>query len=360
MSKSPSRRRRWLAAALALPVFVVFLVMPALTGAPLSYWLNEFSRSYERQFPCRPLLTGMYHSILVRGLGVRSLPTVIVGREGWLFLAQEQPGLNEQHYFLGLTPFSPDELERWERVLEKRRRWLGQRGIVYIVVIAPNKSSVYADKLPDEYQGDRRTRLDQITSYLGSRGSGVALIDPRQVLIEGRRQYETYWATDTHWNTWGAFLACGEIIRNVGLPGMEMMPLDRFSIRRVEDIRGDLQEALSIELNRSPAGIFPELIPRPPPAIKLKGRTEMPGGEYWTYTSSPGGSLSAFVIHDSFGEYLKALLPYHFRECTFVLDRGHSFPRELIEKKHPAVVIEEMTERYLDLPPWSNPKGLSK
>jgi hypothetical protein len=45
-------------------------------------------------------------------------------------------------------PFSPSSLAQWTAVLQDRRAWLAARGIHFLVVVMPNKETVYAGAVP--------------------------------------------------------------------------------------------------------------------------------------------------------------------------------------------------------------------
>jgi alginate O-acetyltransferase complex protein AlgJ len=70
-----------------------------------------------------------------------SVPKVLIGKDGWLFWAGDQM---VEHY-RGVNQFTPQELEDWKTLLEHRRDWLAERGIKYLFVIAPDKSSIYPE-----------------------------------------------------------------------------------------------------------------------------------------------------------------------------------------------------------------------
>ena len=59
----------------------------------------------------------------------------------------------------------------------------------------------------------------------------------------------------------------------------------------------------------------------------------------------------AVMFRDSFATWLIPFLVDHFRRITFSWQ--YTFDRELVEKEHPDVVIQEMVERVLmDAPDW--------
>ena len=51
----------------------------------------------------------------------------------------------------GTQPFTPEELEQYQKILEARRDWLAERGIPYLFVIPPNKDTIYPEFMPPAY-----------------------------------------------------------------------------------------------------------------------------------------------------------------------------------------------------------------
>ncbi len=107
-------------------------------------WLNF----YRDHFGFRNTLIRGVALTRFHGLGADTDGRVLVGRDGWLFLRPD----GDQNFiaFRGLNPFSDDELNAWQHVLEQRAAWLAARGIPCLFVIPPNKETVYPEYLPDE------------------------------------------------------------------------------------------------------------------------------------------------------------------------------------------------------------------
>ena len=93
---------------------------------------------------------------------------VVTGKDGWLFLARDF-GLAS---YRALEPLSPVALDRWEALFTDAERWLAARDITFLVVIAPNKSSIYEDKLPAGVSrgGPHSERLPGSACRTGERG----------------------------------------------------------------------------------------------------------------------------------------------------------------------------------------------
>jgi hypothetical protein len=57
---------------------------------------------------------------------------------------------------------------------------LAKRGIAFYILVAPDKNTIYPEKLPD-YPRGTVTRIDQLAARV--RSSDLALIDPREQLL---------------------------------------------------------------------------------------------------------------------------------------------------------------------------------
>src|SRR5215467_1988134 len=163
------------------------------TGA-FEFWWND-------GFGFRRSLVVAYSRTLL-ALGVSSTPSVIIGKSGWLFFAGDEALAS----YRAVRPFTEAEVVRWQRRMEQRQAWLAERGIRFLVVIAPNKETIYPEFMPARLNRVRETtRLDQLMAQMRPRSS-VAIIDPRGALRSAKADGALYFRTDTHWNGAGAWL----------------------------------------------------------------------------------------------------------------------------------------------------------
>ena len=169
-----------------------------------------------------------WNSRLRYRLGASSTPKVVIGSDGWLFYAGEK--IIEQH--TGEDVFTPAELERWVEVMTANRDWLARRGIAFIITIAPDKSTIYPEKLPTHPRPPgRTTRADQLVARL--RTTDLVLVDPREALHEAKRSFpKLYFEGDSHWTQRGAFIAYSQLMEAVRaeFPNAAPASLDDYDI----------------------------------------------------------------------------------------------------------------------------------
>jgi hypothetical protein len=334
------------------PVLVENRLLAFAPGVPASRRaLEAFPRQFEAywndHFGFRRTLI-RYHNLGKLALGVSPSASVVPGRDGWLFLKND----GELDYYRGVPPFSPAELARWHHALEHRRDWLAARGSRYLFVVAPNKSSIYAERMP---RGWRRpgavSRLDQLLGYLRGR-STVEVLDLREPLIAAKARERVYSVTDTHWNGLGAHAAYAAILGRLArwYPTVAPRPRADFEARAVVTSGGDLAAGLGLG-DRYPEVVL-DLVPRFPLAAREVHRVDVPDGRAWavrTVETPRRDQPRALFLHDSFGAVLTTLLSEHFSRT--VLQWDTNLDLGLADRERPDVVVEERVERYLMLPP---------
>ena len=267
---------------------------------------------------------------------------VIIGREDWLFYTD---GGMVEHY-RGVRQFAPQDLLDWQTLLEHRRDWLAQRGIQYVFFVAPDKQSIYSEQLPAWLTKMRPdTKLDQFLVHMRAH-STVDVLDLRPALRDARRIAPTYYKTDTHWNLFGGFVACQEIIKNLNeqQPGFALLLLDSFEPENRLAHGGDLANMLGLDITEITEDN----------TILLTPKTNLPPLETSAnFTKNSKAQGSVIVFHDSFGDAMKPFLGYSFGKVIYL--GQHELDAASIEREKPTLVVSEMVEREFNV---DDPKKL--
>jgi len=318
-----------------------------LNRASLGEYPKKLEAYFNDQFGFRKRLIHWLAIAKVKGLGVTSWPSVILGRNGWLYLA----GDVALKYYRGTKPFTPAELERYQKILEARRDWLAERGIPYLFVILPNKDTVYPEFMPPAYTKVRpRSRCDQLVEHMKAH-STVRIVDVREDLRRAKEREVLFDLTDTHWNARGAFIAYGRIVEALSAWFPEMHPLPRSEFRDVETMLpgGDLARMLGMpdQMPESRLGLAPL---QPWHARQTDEVFPLPAGfaPYRVTIAMERAQAKlprAVMFHDSFSQHLVPFLSEHFQRIFYFWD--YDFDRALVLRERPQVVIQEMVERSL-------------
>ena len=285
-------------------------------------------------------------------LNDRVFPSVVIGKDDWLYYTGDH---NLSIYQQVLT-LSPKELSAIQENLESAQAWLAERDIQMVVVIAPDKDTIYPEYLPDHVpvMGEI-SQYDQLLYHM-KRNSNVRILDLRPVLLERKKSYQSYYKYDTHWNLTGCQAAYEAIMKEVAtkFPNLHSYPLQDFTMT-TKEVPGDLMQFIG-QVGKLETDPF-YLIPKAPAqahvqAGDINNRIEM--------TVDNPALPRLVILRDSFGT---CLIPYLAEHFSYSLFRWETFPtvsildRELIEQIKPDVVIIELAERYIGprLVPQSGP-----
>ncbi|MGD0464210.1 MAG: hypothetical protein ABSB74_17140 [Tepidisphaeraceae bacterium] len=315
-------------------------------------WLNF----YRDHFGFRNTLIRGVALTRFRGLGADTDGRVLVGRDGWLFLRPD--GDVNFIAFRGLNPFSEDDLDGWQHFLEQRAKWLAARGIPMLVVIAPNKETIYREYLPDEVSPIRPpSRLDQLVERLGRAHSPVHLLDLRPALMAAKKSGRLYFKTDTHWNDEGAYVAYRAMMDAVKylLPDWKIVPQPRgnFVPGKAPVVEGDLARMMDM----------PDQYPDEWLILRRKVPFEVPPGAMdpkgICVTDLNDPTLPRLVFyHDSFAIALAPMLGPNFNRVFWSFN--YEMDPKAIEREKPDVVIDEFLERNLYLDPPTDPPEIRR
>ena len=319
------------------------MVSVSYIGALESWWNDNFG--------FRRALVRQYSRILL-ALGVSPTKSIVLGKAGWLFFADDDALAS----YRAVHPFTAEELEVWRQRMERRRDWLAERAIHFLVVVAPSKETIYPEFMPDALNRVRpTTRMDQLAAHLRAR-STVVVLDLRGPLREGKGRGILYLRTDTHWNDRGAFLVSQEIVGRLGewFPRLRARPESAFEPVTHDGWSGDLVAMLSLEGRLREPRL--ELRPRGarlarPAAVVLPG-VEPQRTASATEIDDPT-LPRAVMFHDSFGVSLQPFLSEHFARIVYSSGSGdwrRNFDARLVERERPQVAIQEIAERLLVAP----------
>ena len=295
--------------------------------------LAEYADGWERyladNFGFRPYLIRWNSMLKLTCLGVSPVSSVILGKDSWLFYHSEAlADGNTVNDWRGTIPLSQAELVRLQEQLEANEKIFAERDIPYLVVIVPNKNTIYSEYFPDTMRKFRNTtRLDQFMEHMRRR-SRLSVLDLREALFRAKQNHPLYWKTDSHWNSYGAYIGYTEILRRlaVRLPALKPVPIVGDEVRiEPSPTGGDLAQMLCLQDS------LPE---ENETRLKLESIPTQP-------------VLDTLVLrHDSFGD---ALYPYFHRHFHKLVNIAPFAPYryEAIFAKRPQAVVHVFAERYL-------------
>jgi alginate O-acetyltransferase complex protein AlgJ len=329
---------------------------------------TAFDKCFIDRLALRTELVAGRNLLIAKTFMVSPSTAVLIGKNDWLYYMGDGDKETLRHSHL----FNEETLLAWKNALEEQNDWLAARGIKYAFVLAPSKCTIYPEYVPPQYtQINTQSRADQLVAYL-RKNTSIDVIDLRQPLIEKKSEGQLYLKTDTHWNKFGAMLASNIVIHHLlsSFPNIkEGLASKEYSVTTKLIEHGDLAGLMGLD------GFISENGP-------LLSRA---GGEGWKLSHNPpmprmGDPRDIYkplatmcvpidttlpkvlLFGDSFSVPLVAYLAPHFNRIY--LDRDFKdrpegrFVIDTVEKEKPDIVIQELTERKLMLPPPKNPREL--
>ena len=204
---------------------------------------------------------------------------VLRGVDGWLYLQGDVDR--------ACTPFLDwdSAVARWERL----GRIVRESGRATVVVIAPDKTTIYPEHLPAGLA--QRECMDTERGKLWSRleaSTEPSMLPLRRSLLAARDEFEhrLYFRTDSHWNSGGSAVLVREVLPRIG---GRRIPGDAFVEGEEREHAGDLGTLLG-----TPATETEHVIEWEPSAAarRIGGRTLF---VHDSFGNGPLGPLSAEV-----------------------------------------------------------------
>lgn len=216
-----------------------------------------------------------------------------------------------------------------------------------VLVVGPNKSSIYPEYLPDglipstkKYSSFFLDKLKEVPN--------LTIYDPTDDLLRLKNSEGTlYWMTDTHWNNKGAFLAYSGFSKILGLP----IPDVEFQIGKIHS--GDLIEISKLKAFPLHAEDNWEVVWKDKPIwtekeIANEQKTTF-GTSQFVSNDNPLSDKYIWVVGDSFSGALKQYFNATFKEIRYVgysENRLNDLPLELVNaSRKPDMIIVVRVER---------------
>lgn len=293
---------------------------------------------------------------------------VVTGKNKWLFRTR----------YLKATPFNPQELEQWKRHLHEKRSIFAKQGILYLLIMAPNKHSIYPEFIPDNFgYVKQRSITKQLSKHLEKDNH---ILDLTDVLLKAKHKFPEllYIRLDTHWNSLGAFIGQSAIMQKINsiTPNDKypMLTLKMFSLKKAF-WHGNLVSMLGISRNNKG---FQETIPILQQITKKCARVytnndyqKKPIGTHNKWDSKyrifkrsicNKGKNKLLVIADSFSNYLAPFIGEIFQEVIYLdgmfahhlCEDTLKYIKHAIMVEKPDIVIEVRLEEHLKYPHFNN------
>lgn len=269
--------------------------------------------------------------------------TAIIGRQGHIFLLEGTNDLIEQHRIDPDSPEVAESAHSWASIFVQRADKLAQRGISYLQLVIPDKSSLVPEAFPEPITAPtpRLSCLDQMMSDREWYLSGYSVLSGRHDALR---------LTDCHLSATGALLVVRAMLARLGLPQPEVPEF------RIEITTGDVAQmyAPAVFFERIPRLLVEQLSPNLQKAEIAREHRPTFGHVgtrvSWRNEAAPIGKR-VLMFGNSYcgiGESAETLswhLGRYFQQYEFCW--SPEIDLDLVDEIQPDIVIAQTVERFL-------------
>jgi len=326
-----------------------FLTLMMILSISFAFSPNISLATLSTNFRWSQTLINFYSSLRLN-LGDRVLNKAVIGKDGWVFYADAASIKDYQNS----EPLSEAKLNFFQKRLSDLNLSLIDQGITLLIVIPPNKSTIYPQYMPDEIPVlNENSRLDQFIERMND--EKINAIDLRPVLLDASKKQDVYYKVDTHWNEMGAYYGYYEIINFLSDYDTRLIPhplSDYEYVYQDNLLNPDLPSVLGIPSIKEERWVF---LPKFPVQETKTLRLNLSDGRHVSKMTGKNAQLPSLLIyHDSFYSAHSALSHFmepHFKEITGILftPDKNIWSLDWIQQEEPDIVIIEIVERNLDI-----------
>ncbi|MFN0243351.1 MAG: alginate O-acetyltransferase AlgX-related protein [Planctomycetota bacterium] len=310
----------------------------------LSVFPERAEKHFNDTFGLRDWFLRCHSIVQVFGLGISATPHMEMGKDQWLFLTLD----HSVPIYRGIEPLTDEEITRWLDMWTARRDYLAQRGIRYLVVLSPNKETIYPELVADRFNRIGPTRREQMMEALRARPD-LPVVDLTPALQAERRADTpgdyTYVPLGTHWNGRGHDAAYRGIVAalRAHFPAIQPIPREELVLLEAKDHGDSWADRMYIgDLLTQRSMLYV-----PPPGRGALAAVSMGqgAGQVRVFTLPREDLPRGVILHDSFGGVTNELLSTVFR--SLACQQVPHFDVDFIARAKPDVVIELYVERIL-------------
>lgn len=302
-------------------------------GVNLSF-PSEFDSFLLDNFAFREQMVTAFNILTINVFDETLNEKTVAGKDGWLFFKET---LND---YLGKDVLSEKSIERIAKVLLLQQEYLDKKGINFVFTVAPNKSSIYPQYMPDYLVRQSDTKNIELLETEMKR-LGVNFLNLESEIKANLDLGQLYYKEDTHWNDLGALVAYRAIMGKVTKYSVSYDKYENVSTEEVYDYGGDLHYFVLPSLKGGTEQI--KLL------IDTKYTSDRPVNlerDVTNGTSSDKNDFRLMIFRDSFGKALFPLISSNTGRAFYSAEFPYNYSH--IESEQPDAVLIELVERNID------------
>ncbi|HBB03200.1 MAG: hypothetical protein US89_C0006G0010 [Candidatus Peregrinibacteria bacterium GW2011_GWF2_38_29] len=273
-------------------------------------FMEQFQKYFNDNFGFRETLIKINNIVDYNIFNSTNNDKVVIGKNDYLFYTDYLEGYDKR------SLLTDKEISEIVKNIYTFQAELNKKGIKFLFVITPNKSTIYPELMPFTCEKCDHNHTEFLKELNKQNVNHVDLI---QSLSSYKNKYSIYYKRDSHWNYIGAFITAKTIINYLSDINIE----NDVIYKNVENQNGDLDNLLGIPTQKETNTI---------PEIKNHNHEKLP---------------PIMLYGDSFAENLDYYINEYSTNFTSI---RISIPKNSLENyniKNTKIVIFEIAERSL-------------
>ncbi|MCI7223515.1 MULTISPECIES: alginate O-acetyltransferase AlgX-related protein [Fusobacterium] len=316
------------------PSFIIENKINLNYGKEIEQWLNDHFFKREKILK--------FYKKLDRKLKNRvENEKVFMGKEKWLFYKGDNSIRNYQNIDL----FTDEDLKLIVKNIKNRKKWLKKKGISYYLFIAPDKNKVYGEFYPNFIKKVNTIgRVEQLKESFNRNELEIIYPLERLLLEKTKSEDLLYYKTDTHWNSYGAFIGYEELLKVIKRDFVDIEEIKEkdLNISYKPYLNGDLGKMLSLNFNQYKKDNYKNIVIKNQEFEYIKNN---PRGEGILTKSNK--KYKVLILRDSFMTDMHPYISQTFGEVNYIWTHDFNSFQKLIEEYNPDIIIQEIVERYI-------------
>ena len=357
--------------AIILILFLCFLIMPNIiyrifyknfdhtnyenrtfASSPIlvSTNYNEYPKNYEKYFndylPFRNELVKLKNLSDIFIFDNTLLNSILIGKYKWLFFKWEN--LIEKYIGIEKYDFTENQLEMAKNNLIHFRDELIKKNIDFILMVCPEKQSIYSEYMPDYIKRKSvKNDTDIFVEYIKN-NSDIKVVYPKEELLKYKDKYQLYYKYDSHWNSLGAYIGYFELMKsfNIYVDNIDNLNIKGFIGNKSEELGiyqyNDLAYALSLNklkyYNDDKTYIISNYITK-----NYDTNYFIPYKKYFFYSKLDKNKNKILILGDSFYFNMQDYIATEFKQSEYI-DNRYVSP---IVEYGVNIIVFETVERVL-------------
>ena len=319
-------------------------------------FVNKFEAYYLDNSPWRDELVTLNSLFSLYILDESPSEDAIKGECGWYFY---KPQEIEDYKCINLLGY--DELNKKISDVNECADLAKKFGSDMVILVAPNKSSVYDEYMPRYIKRFNNTtcRAAQIGDFIDNNYPDVKYVYPvmelkDNILSDDKHQY--YMKLDTHWNYLGGYIGCKEVLKRIEI---EIPEVESLSLVERNDMGSSAYGGFDMSNMLGMSSIYKKDVNYEIDGYYYKNEILYNGNPFQTvdefygtvssYNQNAISDKKCVFVRDSYGTAMYPVLTNVFREVINPHHNNVVSMEELLAYK-PDIIIWETVERNMELP----------